>query len=756
MNASDMSVAESSRPRVLPSVIDGVTVFRVGARVRRVAELTELAELTGDADAAGVVRLENLPLSLDDGSVKIRLEARDAGPPPLVATDSRVELAVPTRDPEEEAETLDAAWRAAKQEVNRLKTGIHLLHRTAQRLESITAPPRPSGADGAPPPPSPAEARLKLLDFQGVELQRRQDELAALDEALLHARDELKEIEERRRRASNARQAREHELRKAVVVQLRRPSGVESSGVDCRLVLEYQVPGARWWPGYVARLDPNVAAADLAMRALVSQATGEDWSGVRLTLSTAEPQAWSELPELRSLRIGRRQPPPKATGWREPPDGAEALFADYKRALARAAEARDDAAESSGVLAELGEDPGTGRSEIPEGARRRARLDMGKGAQRRTAQGRGAEGVGEVADAEPPEEEVRLSRMAAAAPSPADMKRAAPIKTRSRSQSELPPPRKAMRRALAAPTPARGEESGAPVVAPDELLDYGRLRLAGLEHAKPGSLVSAPIHEDYLAILVEQRVDVRLDLRVVLGRAVHRAERAGDRTPKGYRPVGTWKGFDHAYASDGRVDIPADGDLHNIPLLERRAECSLRHVVVPRESAQAFRVLTLTNPLDAPLPFGPVEIYIGDDFLLTSKLNTVAPQADSELGLGVDEAVKVARNTHFKEQSTGIVRGRLELEHSVEIELRNPHPEPIRCEVRERLPVSGEDDDAVEVVVRKVEPAWQSFKQKSHPIGGSHRWTVDVEPGSTRRLELVYAVRIGSKQELVGGNRRES
>ena len=36
-------------------------------------------------------------------------------------------------------------------------------------------------------------------------------------------------------------------------------------------------------------------------------------------LSTAEAQSWTELPELASIRIGRRQPSPPRVGWRPPP-----------------------------------------------------------------------------------------------------------------------------------------------------------------------------------------------------------------------------------------------------------------------------------------------------------------------------------------------------------------------------------------------------------------------------------------------------
>jgi hypothetical protein len=50
-----------------------------------------------------------------------------------------------------------------------------------------------------------------------------------------------------------------------------------------------------------------------------------------LELSTAQPLAWCELPELPSLRLGRAQPRLKKSGWRLPPVGAEILFEDFDR-----------------------------------------------------------------------------------------------------------------------------------------------------------------------------------------------------------------------------------------------------------------------------------------------------------------------------------------------------------------------------------------------------------------------------------------
>src|SRR5581483_8980389 len=66
---------------------------------------------------------------------------------------------------------------------------------------------------------------------------------------------------------------------------------------------------------------------------------GEDWTGVKLSLSTAALDRRTALPELKSLRIGRAQAAPAPSGWREPPPGLDELFEGFD-ALPRAEKPR--------------------------------------------------------------------------------------------------------------------------------------------------------------------------------------------------------------------------------------------------------------------------------------------------------------------------------------------------------------------------------------------------------------------------------
>src|SRR5262249_5523475 len=139
----------------------------------------------------------------------------------------------------------------------------------------------------------------------------------------------LAQLKDRAARATTARNAKEHELHKTVIVTL---DGAAASA-GAKLVLEYHVPGPRWAPGYALYLGRGASSAELLVRAAVAHRTGEDWKEARLVRSTADPEKWTELPELKSIRIGRAQPRKRPRGWREPPVGAYELYADYDRAF---------------------------------------------------------------------------------------------------------------------------------------------------------------------------------------------------------------------------------------------------------------------------------------------------------------------------------------------------------------------------------------------------------------------------------------
>lgn len=83
-----------------------------------------------------------------------------------------------------------------------------------------------------------------------------------------------------------------------------------AASADADLRLSYQVNGPGWTPSYRALLDTSTRKVRIERQALVAQATGEDWRGVKLVLSSGQPRRETTGRIPTPWRIGVEPPAP--------------------------------------------------------------------------------------------------------------------------------------------------------------------------------------------------------------------------------------------------------------------------------------------------------------------------------------------------------------------------------------------------------------------------------------------------------------
>ncbi len=122
-----------------------------------------------------------------------------------------------------------------------------------------------------------------------------------IHKAEIEKRELHKKIAQTERRLNQVRTGRTATVTARINVETQSPA-------KARLQVSYQLPGASWRPLYDARLDSTTGETRLVQIGEVRQHTGEDWSGVALTLSTARPAASARLPELQPWFVDFVQP----------------------------------------------------------------------------------------------------------------------------------------------------------------------------------------------------------------------------------------------------------------------------------------------------------------------------------------------------------------------------------------------------------------------------------------------------------------
>ncbi|MFY0530448.1 DUF4139 domain-containing protein [Archangium gephyra] len=743
---------------IVESRLDTVTLYHQGARVTRLLSLD-----CSEGKPPTELEIPRLPLSLFDATVRVRVLSTDNPQADLSATHVRVGLWIPPRDAP--LDTVDeAALRSLRQQVRTVDSQLRQLGWEMSILGGIPVPARPRPEEGKPPPPAPMGARIALEQFSQDGMQSRILEARTLREQWRKLNEEVAVLEEKMARASTAREVTAEDLYKSVHVQLRHGGGALRR---VELSVEYFVPGARWAPSYQCRLSRDCRQVELVTRAIICQYSGEDWRGVKLVLSTAAPMSWTELPELASIRIGRAQPPPPArAGFRPPPKGATALFSDYDRdrktllrgswapepytlpALPAPADLeREDAPVFGGVsdALERHEDRRYQGSES---------LELGSPA------GDGYQSDGSAMYSESEDEAVSpMETFMAAAPAPMAPPPPAPVMARPAMAVGAPASASPMR----SKSVSRGGPGGggaAPSRVGLEAVVFTHLRLSAATDGMRNRLQPVDARRFYLESLSRFQVEVKFDVMAVVAEAELRANSVAHLPlPGGTADVRAASGhFDFSYTADATVDVPSDNAFHSVALGTRTGEASVLYVTVPREDSNVYRQAQVKNPLAAPMLPGPAEVYVGGEYVLSTTLPSVPPRGEFKLGLGVEQAIRCARNTHFREARSGEkIVATTELWHDILIDVVNNLDREIVCEVRERIPQPAPN---AEVVVEEgpVTPAWEFYAQdeRGSVLEGGRRWRLTVPANGTSKLSAQYVVKLYANNELGGGNRREA
>ncbi|MDY7225671.1 DUF4139 domain-containing protein [Hyalangium rubrum] len=755
---------------VVPSVLDAVTVHADGALCTRVATVS-----AADGRLPTQLRINGLPLGLNTGSLRASVLQ---GPSGLAVRDIRPSFDIQL-PPEPDVPAEYRALEEAQDSLMRLSAELQRIQQNIEATQRL-GPSYPKPKLGEEPRQASPSTLLTLASFVDEELAALYSRKLDLER---QQRDAIAEVELRRRRlneGSSSIRGQRAVLYRAAIITL---SEADSAAGETRLALEYAVRGARWVPGYELRMPRSLDGGTLRMRASVLQRTGEDWTNVKLALSTAELHRRADVPELKALRIGRRQPPPARSGWREPPPGLDELFSGYD-AAARASPPPPPPPPSPSIPA-----PREQRRSITGGV---PRLEMPTGSIAAPAKPGYREAVPEMApqseEPEMDEDAMAPSMQAIPAPkssggffapgAPPPPAPTAAMPMRSRGGGGLERAKKAAPRnrpskdlgmdeseelldgaAFGGAAPSELEPSAPAGLEPaGNLLDYDRLEL--LPAHQPGSrgkLQPRPVYSS-LELVALTAVHVQVDIVTLLAVSQQSMDAVHHVSPPTWAvpPRQSTPYFDYRYDVETRMDVPSDGAWHTVSVFSAPVGLTAEYLCVPSMESQVFRTVKVENRTPHALLAGPVDVTLGDEFLMTSPLPTLAPGATQRLGLGVEESIKVSRNTRFDEASGGVFGGATVLTHRVSLEVANRLGRPVTVEIRERVPVVPVSEKDIKVEEAEVKPAWRAPTPLpgDSPVEGERAWRVTLQAGEKQALDATWLVKIPSSKMLQGGNRR--
>ncbi|KAG9049795.1 hypothetical protein FS837_009095 [Tulasnella sp. UAMH 9824] len=235
------------------------------------------------------IKIERLPSNVDPDSIRVEgtgnaviFDVIHSPPPPIVLSYDKSE---------------NPALHDLTKKKSDLEAEKDILEQQAKILGDYSSTLKAGVADAA-----------KLAQFLGLYKERKQH----IFDGLQNVKAKISEVDAEKDRVEKefwADAAGQKRQTKVTVVVLAEQKG------KAELSLRYMVDGASWTPVYDLRAKISHAQGEfskitLQYKASISQKTGEDWTDVALTLSTAAPQLGATIPTLSPYKIGRPRPAP--------------------------------------------------------------------------------------------------------------------------------------------------------------------------------------------------------------------------------------------------------------------------------------------------------------------------------------------------------------------------------------------------------------------------------------------------------------
>lgn len=716
--------------------ITAVVVHRDGAMVERRGRLPIVD---------GVIVVSKLPILLEERSIRVEIAGADL-------IDHRFALDVAGIDRGEEVGVERERWEAAA-DVRRLEAEAAALRNERATVWRLL-PGNVFGED------RPAATRIAAWASLGERLNPWAEDvdarLRALSVALDKARERQAIAEVNLARSSTEGRIRRWVPTRQLVVRVR---GAEEADV----AVSYRVEAAAWVASYALFATGSLRRGTFAASALVAQATGEDWTGVKIAFSTTPSAREIDVPDLPALRLGKAQPPPRSA-WRDLPADLDALFPDEIEVSdpVPAPSAAPAAMHGATFAMEPDEPTWDGPTAGP----------MAKRARRRSTGGRADEldeAMLTLDDAVP------TSRAGPAAPPPMQAMPVAAMPAPQAAFASASIARKSagvfasVGSAVGGLVSALGEREEAaaaygggggradlpgPIEVDGDVLDYGNLRMPGADDPRRGRLIAlAPADEAREAGLEASAAAALIDHRARARSA--RASLRFDALPAHHVLPEAVEFAEHRYDADGAVDVPSDGAFRAVSLFADTLDLEVKYRAVPRSDPRAFRTVHARLPRAVPMVAGPVHVHIDGALAIVAPWSGSPRGGELHLGVGVEPNVRVARNVRYREETAGLMGGSRRTHTEVEVEIASALSRQAEVEILDRIPVTRDPEVRVDLIdASPVAEEWKGDKDRGPILDGGRRQVVQVPAGGKVVAKLHYSVTLGGRLELQGGDRR--
>lgn len=180
--------------------------------------------------------------------------------------------------------------------------------------------------------------------------------------------------------------------------------------------------------------------------------------------------------------------------------------------------------------------------------------------------------------------------------------------------------------------------------------------------------------------------------------------------------------------------LPSDNSSQRVAIATAKLPATLQYQSTPALREAVFLTAQASNNTDFPFLAGPLNTFLDDAFVASSRIKAVMPGEKVELAMGADDGISIKRQlvNRFTE-STGFSGSGKRVTYEYKITVKNNKATKEQLVFKDRLPVSRNE----KIVVKLLSPADRDVKREED---GKLAWEWELEPGKSRETVLKFSV----------------
>jgi hypothetical protein len=202
-------------------------------------------------------------------------------------------------------------------------------------------------------------------------------------------------------------------------------------------------------------------------------------------------------------------------------------------------------------------------------------------------------------------------------------------------------------------------------------------------------------------------------------------------------------GYDYRYNALSLENIPSRDEFTKVTLNLHTQEIELSYQTIPLEIPKVYLKALYKNEDEAPLLSGSAKIFIENDFIGESFINTISPGELASFSLGIDDDIKVIRREKNKREKSGLFSKNMVIKFDNEIEIKNYKNEEVLVEILDRIPKSGQQDDI------SIYDENYSHQPNHKSSRGIIKWKINLKPEQQELIKFNYKIKHPENFQLI-------